>query len=67
MNKQKYFNLSYPEKSGRDRHLEQHHINPDHSLEFEDFIDFVSARRKTLKGLFTSILGATSEENDNEE
>lgn len=62
-----WLNLSYPEKSGRDRYLEQHHINPDQSLEFEDFMDFVSARRKTLKGLFTSILGATAEENDTDQ
>ena len=62
-----WLELSYPEKAGRDRYLEQHHINPDQSLEFEDFMDFVSARRKTLKGLFTSILGATAEENDTEQ
>ena len=62
-----WLNLSYPEKSSRDRYLEQHHINPDQSLEFEDFIDFVSARRKTIKRKLTSILGATSEENDTEQ
>jgi hypothetical protein len=53
--------------SSSDRYLEQHHINPDQSLEFEDFMDFVSARRKTLKGLFTSILGATAEQNESEQ
>jgi hypothetical protein len=30
-------------------------------------MDFVSARRKTLKGLFTSILGATAEQNESEQ
>lgn len=62
-----WLNSSYPEKSDKDRYLQQHHINPDQSLEFADFMDFVSARKKTLKKLFTSILGATSEENYNEQ
>ena len=49
-------------KSGMDHYLQYHHISPDQSLEFEDFMDFVSMRRKTIKGLFTSILNPTSEE-----
>ena len=62
-----WLDLSYPEKSGRERYLEQHHINPDQSLEFENFLDFIGARRRTLKRLFTSILGATAEENSSEQ
>ncbi len=61
---QEWLSLSYPEKPARDRYLEQHYINPDHSLAFKDFMDFVNLRRKTLKGLFTSTLGTTADEND---
>ena len=62
-----WLNLSYPEKSARDRYLEQHYIDPDQSLEFEDFMEFVSMRRKTLKKLFMTTLGVTPEEKDNEQ
>ena len=61
-----WLNNSYPKQFDRDQYLKQHHIDPDQSLEFEDFMDFVSARRKTIKRLFTSILGATAEEDDTE-
>ena len=59
--------LTCQEKYDRDWFLKQHHINPDQSLEFEDFMDFVSARRNTLKKLFISALGATPEEKDDEQ
>ena len=51
----------------RGRYLEQHHIDPDQSLEFEDFMDFVSARRNTLKKLLMTTLGVTSDEKDDEQ
>lgn len=53
---------SYPDRVSKERYLEQHYIDPGQSLEFEDFLQFVHGRRKTLKDLFTSLLGATSEE-----
>ena len=49
-------------KSGMDHYLQYHHISPDQSLEFKNFMDFVSARKETIKRLFTSILNPTSEE-----
>ena len=55
------------EKPNRDLYLEQHHINLDQSLEFEDFMDFISARRNTLKKLLMITLGVTSDEKDNEQ
>ena len=59
-----WLNFLHPEKSARDRYLQQHHVDPAQSLEFVDFVDFVNARRKVVKGLLESILYATSEEND---
>ena len=46
----------------KDQYLSQHHISLDQSLDFEDFMDFVSMRRETIKRLFTSILNPTPEE-----
>ena len=61
-----WLNSEYSDKAGRDRYLEQHHISPDQSLEFKDFMDFVSTRRETIRRQFTSILGATSGEDGRE-
>lgn len=47
------------DKDGRDRYLEQHHIQPDQSLEFKDFLSFVEERQKTIRAYLTSILGVT--------
>ena len=49
-------------EAGKDRYLEQHHIRPDQSLEFEDFLDFIARRQKTIRAYLTSILGVTHEE-----
>ncbi len=57
-----WLNSKFPDKAGRDRYLEQHYISPGQSLEFKDFLDFVSVRRETLKRQFTSILGTTSDD-----
>lgn len=61
-----WLNSEYSDKAGRDRYLEQHHISPDQSLEFKDFMDFVITRRETIRRQFTSILGATSGEDGRE-
>ena len=49
-------------KTERDRYLEQHHIRPDQSLEFKDFLDFVAERRKIIKEHLKRILGVTHDE-----
>ena len=46
----------------KDQYLSQHHIGPNQSLDFEDFMDFVNMRRETIKESFKSILNPTSEE-----
>lgn len=49
-------------KTERDRYLEQHHIRPEQSLEFKDFLDFVAERRKIIKEHLKRILGVTHDE-----
>ena len=57
-----WLNSTYSDKPARDRYLQQHHISPDQSLDFEDFMDFVSTRKETIKGLLIKTLNPTSEE-----
>lgn len=49
-------------KERKDRYLEQHHINPEQSLKFKDFLSFVEKRKETIREHLTRILGVTSEE-----
>ena len=57
-----WLNFTYPNKLGRYQYLQQHHIDPDQSLDFEDFMNFVSTRKETIKGLLIKTLNPTSEE-----
>ena len=59
-----WLEMNYHEKGNREYYLQQHHIKPNQSLEFEDFLDFIAIRKKIIKDLFTSILGASAEEDE---
>lgn len=62
-----WLNQKYSNENEKNTFLNQHHISSEQSLEFEDFLDFVDARSKTLKAEFAQILGVTAEENDDTE
>ena len=62
-----WLNSTYPDKPERDRYLQQHHISPVQSLDFEDFMGFVSTRKETIKGLLIKTLNPTSEETGEDE
>lgn len=51
-----WLSLNYSSQSDRDSFLRQHHINTSDSLEFEDFLSFVAARRKVLRTQFMNML-----------
>jgi hypothetical protein len=53
---EEWLSLNYPSQSDRDSFLLQHYINTASSLAFEDFIDFVSTRRKELKKHLVNLL-----------
>ncbi len=57
-----WLNLTYSNKIDRDRYLTQHYINPEQSLEIEDFMDFLAARRREIKSKLISVLGMGLEE-----
>lgn len=50
---------SFPSIAEQQSFLMQHHIKPDASLAFEDFLDFVSNRRQTLKKQLIQMLDVT--------
>lgn len=50
---------SFPSAAEQESFLMQNHIKPDASLAFEDFLDFVSSRRQTLKNQLIQMLEVT--------
>lgn len=52
--------LSHTSTSDRDSFLRQNYISSNDSLSFDEFIDFATARRKTLKAQFMNILNVSS-------
>ncbi|MEQ3694665.1 MAG: DUF262 domain-containing protein [Thalassolituus sp.] len=51
-----WLSLSYPSQSNRESFLMQHYIDTNDSLEFENFLSFIDARRKALKSQFMNML-----------
>ena len=51
-----WLELSYQSQADRNSFLMQHHINTDESLALEDFLSFITARRKALKSQFMNML-----------
>ncbi len=49
-------------QANKDSYLRLNHIDTNQSLEFTDFLAFVSARKKTIKNFLITNLGVTTEE-----
>ena len=59
-----WLELTYTSQTDRESFLRQNYINVNESLEFEDFINFASARRKELKSHFMNLLHTSSSNDD---
>ena len=59
-----WLGATHKEKTDRDHYLTSHRIGLGQSLEFKDFLNFISERKKIIKNLLSSTLGITE---DNEQ
>lgn len=60
---QDWVKAEYPVEESRKAFLVQNHINADQSLAFDDFLPFITARRKNLKTKLMKLLGVTTQNN----
>ncbi len=59
-----WLNETYKNQADRDSYLRLNHIDINQSLEFTDFLAFISARKKTIKNFLITNLGMTTEEDE---
>ena len=59
--------LTYTSLSDKESFLRQNYIGTSDSLSFDDFLDFVVARRTALKNQFMNMLNVSSVPNSDED
>ena len=57
-----WLQLSHPDSKDKNSYLRQHYIGTDESLAFEDFLKFVTNRRKKLKAQLMNMLDVSSQQ-----
>lgn len=55
-----WLSSNFSKKIERESYLMQHHINPDQSLAFKDFISFIESRRENLRSKFMTALSVAT-------